>query len=79
MAVLIENMKKDVELIERIVYKSADDIAVSFARAFERREERVDAAESRIYSRLCDIEDGVKADVKALHDIMEDSGAHSKA
>jgi hypothetical protein len=48
---------KDLEQIENIIYKSADDVAVSIARSFERLEERVDATESRLYSRLADIED----------------------
>jgi len=49
--------QKDLELIERIVYKSADDVAVSIARSFERLEERIDAMESRLYSRLGELED----------------------
>lgn len=49
--------QKDIELIERVVYKSADDIAVSVARSFERMEERIDAAESRLYARLTELED----------------------
>ena len=49
--------KKDIELIESIIYKSADDIAVSIARSFERLEERIDASESRVYSRLAEIDD----------------------
>ena len=51
--------KSNLELIERIVYKSADDIAVSIARSFERLEERIDGAESRIYSRLAEVEDTI--------------------
>jgi len=49
--------KKDIDLIEGLVYKSADDIAISIARSFERLEERIDSAESRIYSRLADLDD----------------------
>ncbi|HLH54373.1 MAG TPA: hypothetical protein VKY92_12235 [Verrucomicrobiae bacterium] len=49
--------QKDLESIERIVYKNADDIAVSIGRSFERLEERIDAAESRIYGRLAELED----------------------
>jgi len=48
--------QKDLELVERIVYKNGDDIAVSIARSFERLEERTDAMESRIYSRMADVE-----------------------
>jgi len=46
--------QKDLELIERVIYKNGDDVAVSIARSFERLEERIDAAESRFYGRLGD-------------------------
>ncbi len=49
--------KKDVEILENLVYKNSDDIAVSIARSFERLEERIDATESRLYSRLAEIDD----------------------
>jgi hypothetical protein len=49
--------QKDLELIERVIYKNGDDVAVSMARSFERLEERIDAAESRLYSRIADLED----------------------
>lgn len=52
---------KDLELVERIIYKNGDDIAVSIGRSFERLEERIDAAESRIYSRLSEVEDKIDA------------------
>jgi hypothetical protein len=32
---------KDLEFIERAIYKNADDIATSIARSFERLEERL--------------------------------------
>ncbi len=48
--------QSDLDEIERIIYKNADDTAVSIARSFERLEERLDAAESRLYGRLADIE-----------------------
>ena len=35
--------QKDLEIIERIIYKNGDDVAVSIARSFERIEERIDA------------------------------------
>ena len=50
---------KDLELIERVIYKNGDDIAVSIGRSFERLEERIDAAESRVYGRLIEIEDKI--------------------
>jgi len=42
----------DIELIERIIYRNSDDIAVSLARSFERLEERIDAAESRLHEKF---------------------------
>jgi len=52
--------QKDLELIERVIYKNGDDIAVSIGRSFERLEERIDSAEARIYGRLTDLEDALK-------------------
>lgn len=52
---------KDLEAIERLIYKSGDDIVVSVARSFERLEERIEAAEARLYSRLAEIEDRTSA------------------
>ena len=51
---------KDLELIERIIYKGADDIAMSISRNIERLEERIDASESRVYSRLAEIDDKIE-------------------
>ena len=53
--------QKDLELIERVIYKNGDDVAVSIARGFERLEERIDATEARLYSRLAEVEDKVAA------------------
>jgi len=63
--------QKDIELIERLIYKNNDDVAVSIARSFERLEERIDASESRLYSRLADLEDRVEA---CRQDIADDIG-----
>ena len=46
-------------------------VAVSIARSFERLEERIDASESRLYSRLADLEDRVEA---CRQDIADDIG-----
>lgn len=54
---------QDLELIERVIYKNGDDIAVSIGRSFERLEERLDAVESRIYARLADLEDTLKMQI----------------
>ncbi len=60
--------QKDIELLERVIYKNSDDVAVSIARSFERLEERIDAAESRIYSRLADVEDKIECVRQDLSD-----------
>ena len=64
--------QKDLELIERIVYKNGDDIAVSIGCSFERLEERIDAAESRLYSRCAEIEDKIEAARQDLDDKLGD-------
>jgi hypothetical protein len=64
--------QKDLELIERVIYKNGDDIAVSVARSFERLEERIDAAESRIYSRLADVEDKLESNRQQIEDSLGD-------
>jgi prefoldin subunit 5 len=64
--------QKDLELIERVIYKNGDDIAVSIGRSFERLEERIDAAESRIYSRLAELEDKIEASRQELSDKLGD-------
>lgn len=48
---------KDIECIEEVIYKSADDIAVSISRSFERLEERIDESESRIHVRIREVEE----------------------
>ena len=53
-------IQKDLEQIERMIYKNSDDIAVSIARSFERIEQRIDAMESRLYSTLNDLEDMIR-------------------
>ena len=53
--------QKDLEQIEKIIYKNGDDGAVSIARSFERLEERIDSAESRLYNRVADVESRVEA------------------
>jgi hypothetical protein len=53
--------RKDLEEFERIVYKNNDDIAISIARSFERLEERIDAAEARLYGRLSDLDDKLES------------------
>jgi hypothetical protein len=64
--------QKDIELIERIVYKNSDDVAVSIARSFERLEERIDAMEARMSSRVADAEDKIEAVRQDLSDELGD-------
>lgn len=61
---------KDLELIQQLMYKAADDIAVSISRSFERLEERIDASEARLYSRLAEVEDKVEASRQDLSDVL---------
>jgi len=70
--------QKDLELIERLLYKNGDDVAVSIARSFERLEERIDATESRLYSRLAEVEDKVAvvehnltAELNSIRDVLD--------
>lgn len=60
--------QKDLEQIERLIYKGNDDIAVSIARSFERLEERIDASESRLYSRFAEVEDRIEGSRQDLSD-----------
>jgi hypothetical protein len=62
--------QKDLELIERLIYKNGDDVAVSISRSFERLEERIDATESRLYSRLAEIEDRVESSRQDTQDTI---------
>jgi hypothetical protein len=62
--------QKDLELIERVIYKNGDDIAVSIARSFERLEDRIDATESRLYSRIAEVEDKVEGNREAIADFI---------
>ena len=81
MVVLIENMTNketnavltsgDVEAIERVIYRNGDDIAMSMGRSFERLEEKIEAADSRIYARLTEIENELKAELVALRLLAE--------
>lgn len=56
---------EEIKQLETIIYKLGDDIAISIARSFERLEERIDSAESRIYSKLAELED--KIDIIPKH------------
>ncbi len=53
--------QKDLELIEHIIFKNSDDIAISLARSFERLEKKDNDSESRLYSRLSELEDKIES------------------
>jgi hypothetical protein len=53
--------KELLEQIEKIINGRSDDLAVALSRSFERLEERIDAIEARMYTRLVEIEDTIKA------------------
>ncbi|MCX6895490.1 MAG: hypothetical protein NTZ16_08355 [Verrucomicrobia bacterium] len=61
----------DLEAIERVIYRNGDDIATAVGRAFERLEEKMDAAESRVLVRLTEIENGLKAELLTLRLLAE--------
>lgn len=62
--------QKDIELIERLIYKNADDVAVSIARSFERLESRVDMLESRLYSRIAEVDDRIDSTRQEISDTI---------
>ena len=64
--------QKDLELIESLIYKNSDDIAVSIARSFERLEKHGDDTESRMYSRLAEIEDRIESSRQDVADTIGD-------
>lgn len=64
--------QKDLELIESLIYKNSDDIAISLARSFERLEKHNNETESRIYSRLRDIEEQIESTRQDMADTIGD-------
>lgn len=84
MVALIENMidenysgtlrPADLELIERVIYKNGDDIAISISRSFERLEEKLDAIESRLIVHLDTIEKEFGAELLAVRSLIKNQG-----
>ena len=60
--------KTDIEHIERMISESADDIAVSISRSFERMEGGFDAEDSALYATLGNLADRIEACRKELSD-----------
>jgi hypothetical protein len=63
---------KDIELIERVLYKNTDEINISIGRSFERLEERIDAIEARLYTRFNSLEERVEEDRTSMRDTITD-------
>jgi hypothetical protein len=63
---------KDLELIERLIYKNADDTAVAIARSFERIEDRMDATESRTFMRISEVEDKLASATQQIDENFAD-------
>lgn len=70
--------QKDMEMLEHLIYKSGDDIAVSASRSLERLEERLDAMESRLNSRFSDQEDRIEAARQDTADELSDLRAEMR-
>ena len=60
--------EKDIEVINRLMYKNADDVAISISRSFERLEERIDTLEARLYTRISEVEDRLEATRQDISD-----------
>ena len=62
---------KDLESIERVIYRNGDDLAVHFGRSFERIEEKIASAELRTFAKLAELEDRLEAQAIAELDTAE--------
>lgn len=64
--------QKDIEIIEHMIFRNSDDIAISIARSFERLEKHTFDSEARLYSRLGEIEDRIDASRQDISDTIGD-------
>ena len=62
---------EEIKQLESIIDRLGDDISIGIARSFERLEERIDASEARIYSRLSELEDKLPEIGNADHPIRQ--------
>jgi len=53
--------QEDIKEFERLIYRNADDIAISVCSSLESLQKRIDVADARICSRLADIEDRLES------------------
>jgi len=61
---------KDLEVIESLIYKYNDDIAVSISRSFERLETHIDNIESRLSLRMGELDDRVETARQDIADMI---------
>lgn len=59
------------EEFEQLLNRHHDDLAISITRSLERLEERLDAMESRIYSRFGDLEDNNQKRYENIVEILK--------
>lgn len=63
--------QKDIELTESIIRRTCDDLLISFERSLDRLAERLDGAETRIYSRFADLEETNDDMRQAIVDVFD--------
>lgn len=64
--------QKDIEIIENLIYKNSDDIAISIARSFERLEKNNMDTESRIHNKISELDDKIDATRQDISDSLGD-------
>lgn len=62
----------DIEIIEHLIFKNSDDIAISIARSFERLEKHIQDIEGRLHNRLSDIDDKLDTTRQEISDNIGD-------
>jgi len=60
--------QQDLQRIEQAIDRLGGDIAAAIGRGFERLENRIDATESRLYSRFAEVEERVEGSRQDLSD-----------
>ena len=64
--------QEDIEIIENMIFKNSDDIAISIARSFERLEKYNMDIESRLHNRLSELDDKLDATRQDISDSLGD-------
>lgn len=63
---------KDIDLIQTMIFKSQDNVAVTLCRSLERLEEKIADTESRLYTRIAEVEDTVNSGRQDTMDMIAD-------